>query len=323
LKLLNKTLKYGVTTSFLIGTLLFTGCSSKQSTYSGGGVPADITPVYKQTNNTKIRNSKAMHRATLRPYTVFGVRYYPKVENMGAELRGIASWYGPNFHAKKTSNGEVYNMYAMTAAHKTLPMNTMVRVDNLENGRSAIVRINDRGPFVAGRIIDLSNKAAHKIDMVKKGTVQVKVTVIGYNGEIENGNAPVNEMPYNQNTAVANNNLGSKVNTYKNPEPVQVIEPMKIEETTIAESQSIAKPKPVVAAGNYNIQVGAFGRLEGAMQTKAKYESLTNGKYNISVKKVLSGERYLHKVYIEGFDSYNHAQLFKDSNSLNGMILER
>ena len=98
----------------------------------------------------------------------FGVRYYPKVEAMGAELRGIASWYGPNFHAKKTSNGEIYNMYAMTAAHKTLPMNTMVRVDNLENGRSAIVRINDRGPFVAGRIIDLSNKAAHKIDMVKK-----------------------------------------------------------------------------------------------------------------------------------------------------------
>ena len=155
---------------------------------------------------------------------------------------------------------------------------------------------------------------------LKKGTVQVKVTVIGYNGEIENDNAPVNEMPYNSN--MANNNLGTKVNTtYKNPEPVQVIEPMKIEETTIAESQSIAKPKPVVAAGNYNIQVGAFGRLEGAMQTKAKYESLTNGKYNVTIKKVLSGDRYLHKVFIEGFDSYNHAQLFKDSNSLNGMIL--
>jgi len=317
LKLLNKTLKYGVTTSLLLGTLIFTGCSSKQQSYRGA--PADITPVYKQTNNSNIRNSKAMHRATLRPYTVFGVRYYPKVENMGAELRGIASWYGPNFHAKKTSNGETYNMYAMTAAHKTLPMNTMVRVDNLENGKSAIVRINDRGPFVAGRIIDLSNKAAHKIDMVRKGTVQVKVTVIGYNGEIENGNAPVNEMPYNSN--MASNNIGAKV-TPVVTKPVEAMQPMAIEEKTISQTQSI-KPKPVAAVGNYDIQVGAFSRVEGAMQTKAKYESLTNGKYNVEVKKILSNDRYLHKVYITGFDSYNHAQLFKDSNNLNGLILEK
>ncbi len=81
---------------------------------------------------------------------------------------------------KKTSNGEVYNMYADTAAHKTLPMNTMVRVDNKENGKSVILRINDRGPFVSGRIIDLSNKAAHDIGMVKKGTVKVEVTVLGF-----------------------------------------------------------------------------------------------------------------------------------------------
>ena len=81
-------------------------------------------------------------------------------------------------------------MYAMTAAHKTLPMNTVVRVDNLDNGRSTIVRINDRGPFVAGRIIDLSNKAAHEIDMVRKGTAREKVTVLGYNGWIEDKNAP-------------------------------------------------------------------------------------------------------------------------------------
>jgi rare lipoprotein A len=125
-----------------------------------------------------------MHRATMRPYEVFGKKYYPTVAHVDDEFTGIASWYGPKFHAKKTSNGEIYDMYGQTAAHKTLPMNTMVRVDNLENGKSTIVRINDRGPFVAGRIIDLSNKAAHDIDMVKKGTAKVKVTVLGFNGKI-------------------------------------------------------------------------------------------------------------------------------------------
>lgn len=109
-----------------------------------------------------------MHRATMRPYKIAGKWYYPTLAKVGDVQRGIASWYGPNFHSKKTSNGEIYNMYADTAAHKTLPMNTMVRVDNKENGKSVIVRINDRGPFVSGRIIDLSNKAAHAIGMVKK-----------------------------------------------------------------------------------------------------------------------------------------------------------
>jgi len=134
--------------------------------------------------NAKIRNSKAMHRATMRPYEVFGKKYYPTVARVDDQFKGVASWYGPKFHAKKTSNGEIYNMYANTAAHKTLPMNTMVKVHNLENGKSTIVRINDRGPFVSGRIIDLSNKAAHAIDMVKRGTAKVKITVLGFNGKI-------------------------------------------------------------------------------------------------------------------------------------------
>ncbi|MEA3290506.1 MAG: septal ring lytic transglycosylase RlpA family protein [Campylobacterota bacterium] len=131
-----------------------------------------------------MRNSKAMHRATMRPYVVFGKKYHPTVAHVYDKFTGIASWYGPDFHAKKTSNGEVYNMYAMTAAHKTLPMNTMVKVDNLDNGLSTVVRINDRGPFVAGRIIDLSNAAAHKVDMVKKGTAKVRITVLGFHGKI-------------------------------------------------------------------------------------------------------------------------------------------
>ncbi len=174
--LLGNKLKYGI---LLLGVVsFFTACSHKNTS----SIYDNRT--YQSVPNQKIKNSKAMHRATMRPYKVHGKWYYPTLAKVGDIQRGVASWYGPNFHAKKTSNGEVYNMYAMTAAHKTLPMNTVVKVDNLENGESAIVRINDRGPFVSGRIIDLSNKAAHKINMIKKGTARVRITVLGFNGKI-------------------------------------------------------------------------------------------------------------------------------------------
>lgn len=179
--LLNKSLKVSLSIIVLSG-FIFTGCSQKSSGYSGSSILG--TKVFKPIGNQKIRNSKAMHRATMRPYVIAGKRYYPTLAKVSDVQNGIASWYGPNFHAKKTSNGEIYDMYADTAAHKTLPMNTMVRVDNLENGKSVVVRINDRGPFVSGRIIDLSNKAAHAISMVKKGTARVKVTVLGFHAKI-------------------------------------------------------------------------------------------------------------------------------------------
>lgn len=117
----------------------------------------------------------------MRPYTVMGKRYCPTVVRVGENFEGRASWYGPNFHGKKTSNGEDYNMWQMTAAHKTLPMNTVLRVTNKDNGRSVVVRINDRGPFVGTRIIDLSKKAASELDMLASGTAPVKLEVLGFN----------------------------------------------------------------------------------------------------------------------------------------------
>lgn len=172
--------------TFTIAVFILTGCGSKgynTSTYYSKSYALDQNKNLS-TSQTKMKDSPAMHRATMRPYVVFGKKYYPTVAHINDTFTGIASWYGPDFHAKKTSNGEVYNMYAMTAAHKTLPMNTIVKVENLENGKEVVVRINDRGPFVKSRIIDLSNVAAHKIDMVKKGTAKVRLTVLGFNGKI-------------------------------------------------------------------------------------------------------------------------------------------
>jgi rare lipoprotein A len=111
-------------------------------------------------------------------YEVFGKRYYVMPSSIGYVERGVASWYGPGFHEVRTSAGEPYDMYAMTAAHKTLPLPAYVRVINLQNGRSIVVRVNDRGPFVGNRIIDLSYTAAAKLDMLRNGTAIVEVRAI-------------------------------------------------------------------------------------------------------------------------------------------------
>jgi len=153
----------------IITVVLYTGCSTRgvttyDSSYNVGNHPS----------------SKKYSSPTMRPYTVHGVRYYPTVVQVGETFNGIASWYGPNFHGKFTSNGEKYNMYDLTAAHKTLPMNTILKVTNRRNGKSVIVRVNDRGPFVNNRIIDLSKAAAQHIGMIGTGTSPVHLEVIGF-----------------------------------------------------------------------------------------------------------------------------------------------
>ena len=124
-------------------------------------------------------------------YEVLGKRYQVMGSSAGYRERGVASWYGKKFHGNLTSNREPYNMYAMTAAHKTLPLPTYVRVRNLRNDKSVIVRVNDRGPFVHNRIIDLSYAAALKLDMIKDGTSLVEVTAINF--DEPSGDRPVRQ----------------------------------------------------------------------------------------------------------------------------------
>lgn len=148
--------------------ILITGCSTR------------TVPTYRDGTVHQKRPAKTYNHATMRPYTVHGKRYYPTVVRTGERFQGRASWYGPKFHGRLTSNGEVYNMYDMTAAHKTLPMNSVVRVTNRDNGKQTVVRINDRGPFVASRIIDLSKAAATKIGMIGTGTAPVELEILGF-----------------------------------------------------------------------------------------------------------------------------------------------
>jgi len=128
--------------------------------------------------------SKARHKATMKTYIVKGRIYHPTYVGIGDTMSGVASWYGPNFHGLQTSNGEMYNMYDKTVAHKTWPMDTMVKITNMDNGKSTIARINDRGPFVAGRVVDCSYAVGKEIGIDKKGICNVKLEVVGFAGKI-------------------------------------------------------------------------------------------------------------------------------------------
>ena len=116
---------------------------------------------------------------TQRPYTINGKTYYPIDSADGFREQGEASWYGHPFHGRKTANGETYDMHAMTAAHKILPMNTMLLVHNMENGREVVVRVNDRGPFAKERIVDLSYAAAKELDLVGPGLARIEIIAMG------------------------------------------------------------------------------------------------------------------------------------------------
>lgn len=122
--------------------------------------------------------TEPLHKFANRPYEVFGKSYVPLTSVRPFRQRGIASWYGKRFHGQKTASGEIYDMYAMTAAHPTLPIPSYVRVTHLRNGRQVVVRINDRGPFHANRVIDLSYAAAYRLGYIEAGSAEVEVEAV-------------------------------------------------------------------------------------------------------------------------------------------------
>ncbi|MCV2883969.1 septal ring lytic transglycosylase RlpA family protein [Aestuariibacter sp. AA17] len=137
------------------------------------------------------------YQASLRPYKVLGKVYTPMLSGKGYSATGTASWYGQKFHGHLTANGEVYDMFKLSAAHTTLPLPSVVRVTNLENGKQAVVRVNDRGPFHHSRIIDLSYAAAMKLGMLSTGTAKVKVDImhVDETGQLTVGNQPAIAPP--------------------------------------------------------------------------------------------------------------------------------
>ena len=147
--------------------------------YLAGDGPGADAPANLDAIPDAVPQAEPFHRYANRPYVVLGKSYTPLAAPGNYKERGIASWYGKKFHGQPTSTGEIYDMYGMTAAHTTLPIPSYVRVTNLGNGKSVVVRVNDRGPFLHERIIDLSYTAAHKLGIIGSGSAAVEVESIG------------------------------------------------------------------------------------------------------------------------------------------------
>lgn len=232
-----------------------------------------------------------------KPYEIRGIWYYPKTD-YGYIETGIASWYGPGFHGKKTANGEIYDQFDLTAAHRTLPLPSMVRVTNLGNGRSITVRLNDRGPFANNRIIDLSRRSAELLGFRIQGTAKVKVEIL------EEESRQLAALAQRGGTQIAGNaQPAGQVATELTASPVKAAPTVAVTGESLAAptgatavaarpSPSTSKPVPAarrtitaptpdgvvtqvpVAANNIFVQAGSFVRVANAERLRAKLSSL-------------------------------------------------
>jgi len=199
-------------------------------------------------------------------YEVFGKRYWVMRASAGYRERGLASWYGPKFHGKRTSSGVPYDMHAATAAHKTLPIPTYVRVTRLDNGRSMIVKVNDRGPFVAGRIIDLSYAAAARLDLIGPGTAMVEVEALPPYQYLPGATPSRRTFAQREPSPAPRPRRGEAVEPVRHapaePVPTTVFEPS----ATPSRQVIATAPRPTGPVPSLYLQVGAFARRSSAEQ---------------------------------------------------------
>lgn len=284
---------------FLAVPLLLTGCTDLElSSHLWKKTVNDPAPY--QAPSIKVK------RKIGKPYRINGVTYYPLQSSEGYRRKGIASWYGSDFHGKKTANGEIYNMYAMTAAHPTLPLPTWVRVTNLENGRNILVRVNDRGPFLRGRLIDLSYTAASKLGMAEQGTAPVLVEALPSDGSIMRASG----KPAPDYRVAAKRNLAPEVETAKEKkgfthrvsaeDPAQaeidIVDKPVVQVQNPKVSTESLKPNTKKLAGvDVFVQTGAFGEVNNAKRQLASVSRYYNA---ARMMEVVRDGRTLHRVRV-------------------------
>ncbi len=233
----------------------------------GLDVPANLDAIADA-----VPRPEPLHRFANRPYMVFGRDYVPATSLRPYKERGIASWYGRKFHGEKTANGETYDMYAMSAAHPTLPLPSYARVTNVATGRSVVVRVNDRGPFLHGRVIDLSYAAAHRIGVAQTGSGEVEVEAILPGTAAMTAALPLppvvttpaaaGSAPVGSGTAAAPAIVGAPPPAAALAQPPSALAPSPVAPTTAvatAAASDASAPGPVTSAdGGFVVQLGAF-----------------------------------------------------------------
>jgi rare lipoprotein A len=247
------------------------------------------------------------------PYEIDGTWYYPR-EQPDYDETGIASWYGPTFYGKRTANGEVLTRDSLAAAHRTLPMPVNVRVTNLENGRSLILRVNDRGPFAKGRIIDVTERAAKLLGFIQNGTARVRVTFVS-RADLPNGQPQPSETPPEIATAVPaaptsqvdvtklNNVPGAAVAAEGQQTTMPSAPPAMAASENLASTQPTGQVSlvPVPAVTHMYVQVGAFNELSNAKRVVAH---LGNG---LRISTIARNGQKLYRVRLGPFDQVSDA----------------
>ena len=261
----------------------------------------------------QFKNTNAIYKIG-NPYVVEGKKYYPK-KNINYDEKGIASWYGPKFHGKLTANGEIFNQYELTAAHKTLPIPSAVKVTNLKNNKSLIVRINDRGPFVNDRIIDLSYQSAKKLDLLSSGTGFVRVQILRSESLLLEKLAKKNQFPEIADITNITTPPINQVN-YSNVSIKKIGETKIIDKSNLSSNKNKieknlekAKIKAEVLKINgkkYNIwvQIASFSNKNSANLLKTKFNTVKN----INVNKVNINGKTFFRVRVGPFKSIKEAK---------------
>jgi rare lipoprotein A len=257
-----------------------------------------------------------------KPYQIRGVWYYPE-EDYKYDESGIASWYGTKFHGRKTANGEIYNMNALTAAHRTLPMPSYVRVTNLENGRSLILLVNDRGPFARGRIIDISRRGSQLLNFQKQGTARVRVQLmadqsrvlksrISNQAELVKTGSPITVGPLPK--AKVQKQLLEPAGGESTSPPAKAFNPIEDTKPAVAVEDSVITDTVVqvpIINTNIFVQVGAYSRFDNANKVRAKLSPLGQ----VELSQVLVNGRDLYRVRVGPMNSVGLADLMLASLS--------
>jgi rare lipoprotein A len=226
-------------------------------------------------------------------YQVFGKTYFVKPNSLGYKEQGTASWYGTKFHGRKTSNGETYDMYAMTAAHKSLPIPTYLKVKNIANNKEIIVRVNDRGPFHGNRIVDLSYAAAAKLDMLGKGTAVVQLEAINTRGQ---------STKINSNLPSPKTFKATNISSIK-PLPLKKIKNINARTKTV----SPAPPsEPTTKIANIYLQAGAFKDQKNAQNLTLNLQQKGIPLNQVNVRQINGSAIY--RVHIGPYSSLAQAE---------------
>lgn len=236
------------------------------------------------------------------PYTVMGSRYFPIQNSHTYKATGTASWYGTKFHGRDTANGETFDLYGMTAAHKTLPLPSYVKVTNLENGRSVTLRVNDRGPFYSDRIIDLSFAAAKKLGYADKGVARVTVEGIDpHEWWASRGQSvPMAGASY----TLANTKPLSLPNLAAEPE--EYTPPIGQHAGALLPVQIDSKKNASLSAAGLYLQVGAFANPDAAQLLRDKLSTLTSAP--VFINSVVRNQQVLHRVRMGPVPDQNEAE---------------